>query len=59
LIELVSDKSISPNRSTILKSLFDIVSHVSILLLEKCEYDQFGSVSKVGVNWSQPNEEKG
>ncbi|HQP17720.1 MAG TPA: hypothetical protein PLQ79_04015 [Candidatus Cloacimonadota bacterium] len=49
LIELVSDKSISPNRSTILKSLFDIVSHVSILLLEKCEYDQFSEFSEMSV----------
>lgn len=49
LIGLVSDRSISPNRSTILKSLFDSVNHVSILLLEKCEYNQFSEFSEMAV----------
>lgn len=49
LIGLASDRSISPNRSTILKSLFDTVNYVSILLLEKCEYNQFSEFSEMAV----------
>lgn len=41
LIGKVADNSISPNRSTILGSLFDIVNSVSSLLINTCEFDQF------------------
>lgn len=50
LIGLVSDRSISPNRSTILRSLFDIVNHVSVLLLEKGEYYQFTEYTERAIN---------
>jgi len=46
VIGKVSDRSISPNGSTILRSLFDIVNHVSVLLLEKGEYEQFSVFSE-------------
>lgn len=46
VIGKASDRSISPNRSTILRSLFDIVNHVSILLLESGEYNYFTELSE-------------
>lgn len=50
LIGKVSDTSISPNRSSILQGLFDIVIRVSVLLLRKGECKQFSDFSDKMVN---------
>lgn len=46
----VLDRSISPNRSGILRSLFDIVIRVSVLLLRKGECKQFSDFSAKMIN---------